>query len=66
MKSAVPIRPALRVALAATIAVAIGYLAIVAAIVLLVSNNLVHETTARVAEQLSGAQSLTVSQLSSG
>src|SRR5450432_159519 len=65
VKSAVPIRPALRVALAATIAVAIGYLAIVAAIVLLVSNNLVHETTARVAEQLSGAQSLTVSQLSS-
>jgi len=37
------------VAFAATIAVAIGYLAIVAVIVLLVSNNLVHETTARVA-----------------
>jgi len=65
VKSTVPLRPALRVALAATIAVAICYFAIVAGIVLLVSNNLVHETTTRVAEQLSTAQSLTVNQLSS-
>jgi signal transduction histidine kinase len=65
VKTAVPIRPALRVALAATIAVAICYFAIVAGIVLRVSNNLVHETTTRVAEQLSNAKSLTVSELSS-
>lgn len=65
MKTAVPIRPALRVALAATIAVAFCYFAIVAGIVVLVSNNLLHETTTRVAEQLSGAKSLTVSELSS-
>ena len=64
MKAGVPIRPALRVALAATVAVAVCYVAIVAGIVLLVSNNLLHETNARVAEQLSSARLLTVSDLS--
>jgi two-component system, OmpR family, sensor histidine kinase CiaH len=65
MKTAVPLRPALRVATAATIAVAICYFAVVAGIVVLVSNNLLHETNTRVAEQLSSAQLLTVGELSS-
>jgi signal transduction histidine kinase len=64
MKVAAPIRRALRVALAATIAVAICYFAIVAGIVLLVSNNLLHETNTHIAEQLSSAQFLTESGLS--
>lgn len=65
MKTAVPIRPALRVALAATVAVGVCYFAIVAGIVLLVSNNLLHETTTRVTDQLNSAQSLSVGELSS-
>lgn len=56
MKPAAPIRRALRVALAATLAVAVCYFAIVAGIVLFVSKNLLHETSAHIATQLSNAQ----------
>jgi len=66
VKPAIPIRPALRVALAATLGVAIAYFAIVAGIVVLVSNNLLHETNVRVAEQLSNAKLISLSELSSG
>jgi len=65
MKAAAPIRRALRVALAATLAVAICYFAIVAGIVLLVSRNLLHETRAHVAAQLANAQLLNASALAS-
>ncbi|HEY5199633.1 MAG TPA: HAMP domain-containing sensor histidine kinase [Acidothermaceae bacterium] len=65
MKASAPIRRALRVALAATIAVAICYFAIVAVIVLFVSKNLLHETSAHVDAQLSNAQRFTGSELSS-
>ncbi len=59
MKPAAPIRRALRVALAATLAVALCYFAIVAGIVLFVSKNLLHETSTHIAAQLSNAQLLT-------
>jgi signal transduction histidine kinase len=65
VKTAVPLRPALRVATAATVAVAICYVVIVAAMVVLVSNKLLQETSKRVAEQLSSAQPLSASELSS-
>ena len=65
MKASAPIQRALRVALAATIAVAVCYFAIVAVIVLFVSRNLLHETTAHLATQLSNAQPLTGNELSS-
>jgi signal transduction histidine kinase len=65
MKPAAPIRRALCVALAATVAVAICYFAIVTGIVLFVSKNLLHETSAHIATQLSNAQLLTGSELSS-
>ena len=65
MKAAAPTRRALRVALAATVAVAICYFAIVAGIVLFVSKNLLHETSTHIAAQLSNAQLLTGSELGS-
>ena len=65
MKAAAPIRRALRVALATTIAVAVSYVAIVAGIVLLVSRSLLHETNRHIADQLSNAQLLSGSDLSS-
>ena len=65
MKPAAPIRRALRVALAATLAVALCYFAIVAGIVLFVSRNLLHETSTHIAAQLSNAQLLTAGELRS-
>ena len=65
MKPAAPIRRALRVALAATLAVALCYFAIVAGIVLFVSKNLLHETSTHIAAQLSNAQLLTEGELRS-
>ena len=65
MKPAAPIRRALRVALAATLAVALCYFAIVAGIVLFVSKNLLHETSTHIAAQLGNAQLLTEGELRS-
>jgi signal transduction histidine kinase len=65
MKMSVPLRPALRVATAATAVVAIFYVLIVTGILTLVSTKLLHETDARVAQQLSNARQLTPAQLSS-
>jgi len=66
MKAAAPTRRALRVALAATLAVAICYFATVAGIVFFVSNNLLHETSTHVAAQLSNTQLLTGTEPRSG
>jgi signal transduction histidine kinase len=66
MKAKAPTRRALRVALAATFVVAICYYAIVAGIALFVSNDLIRETNAHVAERLTNAELFTGSQLSSG
>jgi two-component system, OmpR family, sensor histidine kinase CiaH len=65
MKTSVPLRPALRVATAATAVVGLFYALIVIGILTLVSNRLLHETDGRVAEQLANARSLSPAQLSS-
>ncbi len=56
MKTTVPLRPALRVAAAATLAVALCYVVIVAGILALVSTRLLHETDSRLTELLSQAR----------
>jgi two-component system, OmpR family, sensor histidine kinase CiaH len=61
----VPLRPALRVATAATAVVGLFYALIVIGILTLVSTKLLHETDARVAEQLADARQLSPAQLSS-
>jgi signal transduction histidine kinase len=61
----IPLRPALRVAAAATIAVGVAYLLIVAGIITLVSHRLVAETDKRMAASLAGSQTLSLAQLSS-
>jgi two-component system sensor histidine kinase CiaH len=56
MKVAVPLRPALRVATAATLAVGLVYVVIVAGILTLVSKKLIRETDSRLAGQLIDSQ----------
>ncbi|MGH8891682.1 MAG: sensor histidine kinase [Acidothermaceae bacterium] len=58
IKGAGRLRPALRVATAATLAVAVIYIVMVAGILTLVSNKLVHETDARLIDRLSDAPTL--------
>jgi signal transduction histidine kinase len=65
MKMSVPLRPALRVATAATVVVGLFYALIVIGILTLVSNRLLQETDARIAEQLGNAKQLSPAQLSS-
>jgi hypothetical protein len=65
MKMSVPLRPALRVATAATAVVALLYALIVTIILTLVSTRLLHETDSRVADQLDNARQLSPAQLSS-
>ena len=65
MKLSVPLRPALRVATAATVVVGVFYALIVIGILTLVSSRLLHETDARLAEQLANARQLSPAQLSS-
>src|SRR5471030_2086067 len=65
MKLSVPLRPALRVATAATAVVGLFYALIVVGILTIVSNRLLHETDGRIAEQLANAQQLSPAQLSS-
>jgi len=65
MKMSIPLRPALRVATAATAVVGLFYALIVVGILTLVSNRLLHETDGRIAEQLSNARQLSPAQLSS-
>src|ERR1017187_5854178 len=65
MKMSVPLRPALRVATAATAVVGLFYALIVIGILTLVSNRLLHETDDRLAEQLANARQLSPAQLSS-
>lgn len=63
MKTSVPLRPALRVAAAATFAVALCYIVIVAGILTLVSNRLLHETDARLTELLGQARQDSVAEV---
>src|SRR5476649_583739 len=63
MKTTVPLRPALRVAAAATLAVALCYVVIVAGILALVSTRLLHETDTRLKELLGQTRDVPVSQL---
>jgi two-component system sensor histidine kinase CiaH len=65
VKMSVPLRPALRVATAATAIVGLFYALIVVGILTLVSNRLLHETDERVAEQLANGRQLSPVQLSS-
>jgi two-component system sensor histidine kinase CiaH len=65
MKTSIPLRPALRVATAATFVVGVFYALIVIGILTLVSNRLLHETDGRIAEQLGNAAQLSPGQLSS-
>ena len=65
MKTSVPLRPALRVATAATAVVGLFYALIVVGILTLVSSRLLNETDDRVAEQLANARQLSPAQLSS-
>jgi two-component system, OmpR family, sensor histidine kinase CiaH len=65
MKATVPLRPALRVAAAATLAVALCYVVIVAGILTLVSNRLLHETDARLTELLGQARQVSVAEVMS-
>lgn len=65
MKMAVPLRPALRVATAATAVVGLFYALIVVGILTLVSTRLLHETDGRIREELANAAQLSPTQLSS-
>jgi signal transduction histidine kinase len=65
VKAGIPLRPALRVATAATLAVAVVYVVIVAGILSLVSHKLTHETDTRLNDQLSHYRQLTALELSS-
>jgi signal transduction histidine kinase len=65
MKMSVPLRPALRVATAATAVVGLFYALIVIGILTIVSTKLLHETDGRVAEELANARQLSPAQLSS-
>jgi signal transduction histidine kinase len=65
MKISIPLRPALRVATAATAVVGLFYALIVVGILTLVSNRLLHETDDRISEQLANAAQLSPAQLSS-
>ncbi|HEY0869010.1 MAG TPA: HAMP domain-containing sensor histidine kinase [Acidothermaceae bacterium] len=62
MKTTVPLRPALRVAAAATLAVALCYIVIVAGILALVSNRLLHETDNRLTELLRQTRNVSVAE----
>jgi signal transduction histidine kinase len=63
MKATVPLRPALRVAGAATLAVALCYVLIVAGILTLVSMRLLRETDSRLTELLGQARQGSVAEL---
>src|SRR5665213_3489207 len=65
VKMSIPLRPALRVATAATAVVALFYALIVVGILTLVSNRLLHETDGRIGDQLANARQLSPAQLSS-
>jgi signal transduction histidine kinase len=56
-------RPALRVATAATIAAAVVYLLLIIGVLTMVSHKLVHETDARLADQLHNASGVSLAQL---
>ena len=63
MKTTVPLRPALRVAAAATLALALCYAVIVAGILTLVSTKLLRETDSRLTELLGQARQASVAEL---
>lgn len=65
MKMSVPLRPALRVATAATAVVGLFYALIVIGILTIVSAKLLHETDERVAQELADARQLSPAQLAS-
>ncbi len=65
ISSGVPLRRALRVATAATVAVGVVYLVIVAGIITLVSSRLVGSTDNRLTNELANSRTLSLEQLSS-